>query len=498
MLSRIINILNPESLLKNKLVRTGLVYSLSILYVLVLGYFITKEKYIMAALPAGLLILLIALYRLELVFWLIIFSVPFSIPLKELAQGLDFNMLLPTEPLLAGLLVIFIIKLARDGKFDTKILRHPVSLIILFQLIWIMVTSVTSTMPWVSAKFLLSRLWFVVVFYFIATQVFSNPEKIRKFFWVILIPLAVMVLVITYKHAGLGLFDQKASNPAVDPFFNDHTLYGAVMALFIPVPFGYLIRSNLNWWQKLGAMIVLAILLTGLVFSYSRAAWISLAGAIGVYLIILFRIPGKTVLLGIGVLAAAILLFGKTLLMKMEGNDQDSSDNFTEHVQSISNISTDASNLERLNRWNCAIRMFAEKPVFGFGPGTYMFQYAPFQKESQKTIISTNAADGGNAHSEFLGPLSESGLLGGLSMLVLFIYGVITGLRVYRKQVDKELKMVAIVVLTGLVTYFLHGIMNNFLDTDKASAGVWGFLAILVALDIKGAGEPEKRERSIP
>jgi hypothetical protein len=32
--------------------------------------------------------------------------------------------------------------------------------------------------------------------------------------------------------------------------------------------------------------------------------------------------------------------------------------------------------------------------------------------------------------------------------------------------------------------------MNNFLDTDKASAGVWGFLAILVALDRK---EEEKK-----
>jgi hypothetical protein len=43
--------------------------------------------------------------------------------------------------------------------------------------------------------------------------------------------------------------------------------------------------------------------------------------------------------------------------------------------------------------------------------------------------------------------------------------------------------MVAITVLVGLITYYLHVTMNNFLDTDKASAGVWGFLAILVALD---------------
>ena len=34
------------------------------------------------------------------------------------------------------------------------------------------------------------------------------------------------------------------------------------------------------------------------------------------------------------------------------------------------NVSTDASNLERINRWNCAIRMYAERPFLGHGPGT--------------------------------------------------------------------------------------------------------------------------------
>ena len=36
----------------------------------------------------------------------------------------------------------------------------------------------------------------------------------------------------------------------------------------------------------------------------------------------------------------------------------------------------------------------------------------------------------------------------------------------------------------GLITYYFHGTMNNFLDTDKASVPFWGFVAILVALDL--------------
>ncbi len=362
--------------------QTGLVYLISLAFVLANSYLITKNKYLLAALPLGLVFVLIAVYRFNWLFWMVLFFVPLSIPLKEFSTGLDINMFLPTEPILAGMLIIFLFRLALDGGYDRQVLRHPVTRIILLQVGWMLITSITSTMPIVSFKFLLSRLWFLSVFFFMAVQFFKDPGNIRRYLWTLMIPLAGIIVVITIKHASLGLFDQKASNPAVDPFFNDHTLYGAVLSLFLPIAAGYIINSPFKLWMKTGAFIVLSLILIGLVFSYSRAAWISVAGGIAALLLIIFKVPGKTVLLGFALLVVGFLIFGKTVLMKMEGNNQDSSDNLGKHIESISNISTDASNLERLNRWSCAIRMFEEKPVFGFGPGTYMFQYAPFQKAS--------------------------------------------------------------------------------------------------------------------
>jgi hypothetical protein len=40
-------------------------------------------------------------------------------------------------------------------------------------------------------------------------------------------------------------------------------------------------------------------------------------------------------------------------------------------------------------------------------------------------------------------------------------------------------------IFLGLMTYFVHGVLNNYLDTDKASALFWGFFAILLALDLQ-------------
>ncbi len=47
-----------------------------------------------------------------------------------------------------------------------------------------------------------------------------------------------------------------------------------------------------------------------------------------------------------------------------------------------------------------------------------------------------------------------------------------------------DLKLLIVGVYLGLMTYFIHGVLNNYLDTDKASIPFWGFIAILVAVDL--------------
>jgi O-antigen ligase len=138
--------------------------------------------------------------------------------------------------------------------------------------------------------------------------------------------------------------------------------------------------------------------------------------------------------------------------------------------------------------------MFEERPFFGWGPGTYSFVYAPFQLSGEKTIISTNAGDMGNAHSEYIGPLCESGVLGTLTFLGIVFTIIWTGWHLYYKLTDKVHRGLMLSILLGMVTYFLHGALNNFLDTDKASVPFWGFAAMLVAADLWY--EPKKDEQS--
>ncbi len=460
------------------------VYIFAILFIVLNAYFLINEQYIFTLVPFGLLIIFFAIFSLDKLILTIVFLTPLSIPLKELIPGLDFNFFLPTEPLLAGILIIFIFKLILDKKFDKKILYHPLSILIYINIFWIFITSLTSTMPVVSFKFLIARMWFVATFYFIATQIFRNKKNIHKYYWLYIPSLIIVIAYTINRHLSYGLHDQEAANFVCNPFYSDHTSYGAVLAMLIPVIIGYLFLKNKSLLKKSFAWTALIILFTALILSYTRAAWVSLVAAMFVFIIMYLKIKFRLVFVVGVAFITLFLVFRTDIIIYLESNNQDSSANISKHLESISNISSDASNLERINRWQSAFRMFEERPVFGWGPGTYMFNYAPFQLSSEKTIISTNSGDMGNAHSEYIGPLSESGILGSLTFLLIAIFAIYTGVKVYSKAKEKEIKIMSLVITLGLFTYLVHGFLNNFLDTDKVSSLFWGFIAMLVAMDV--------------
>lgn len=434
-----------------------------------------------ALLPLIILVLLLYFVSLDKILLLITFLTPVAVNIQRPEMGIAIS--LPTEPLMIGILVFFFVKLLHEGRYDIAILRNPLTIAIVFNLIWIFFTSLTSEIPVVSFKYLISRLWFVIPFYFFAILLFKKYSNIKLFIWLYIIPFLGIILFTMYKHSLRG-FDEESGHWVMTPFYNDHTVYGAIICLFIPLLIGFTINNKYSNSTRIVSLSVLLFFLLALILSYSRAAWISLAVAMVVFIIVILKIRFRWVILSVGLFIGIFYTFQQQILDKLEKNKQDSSANFIEHVQSIYNISSDASNLERINRWQSAIRMFHERPFWGWGPGTYQFLYAPFQMSKEKTIISTNAGDLGNAHSEYIGPLAETGVLGMLSMLVIFGLSIYFGLRIYKRTDSREIKIISLAIVMGLVSYYVHGFLNNFLDTDKASVPIWGFIAILIALNL--------------
>jgi len=454
---------------------------LAVLLLPLVALIVVKEWWPLLLIPGGLIVFWVTLYRLDWAMWFIVAATPISVNLTDLTGGAGLS--LPTEPMLVLVTALVLLKMFIFGEYDRRLIRHPISIAIYVYMSWMLFTVITSQMPLVSLKQWITRLWFIVPYYFVLGHLFlKNPKNAVRFLWLFLVPLIITCLYTIFIHSQYG-FTKKTSTWVMFPLFKEHTSYGAVLAMFYPAAL-YLTFRKSSWGFRAVAAVLLVILTAATILSYTRAAWLSLVGAGAVYMVYVLRMSKTTVWsLAFLVLLIAGLNFSY-ISSKFERNTTDSSDDFNEHVSSVTNVSTDASNLERINRWSCAVRMFMDQPWVGHGPGTYMFLYAPYQRPSEKTIISTNGGNRGNAHSEYLSALSESGALGLLTFLGLLITVIAVAINSYQRIEEDWIRGLLRVAFLGLVTYYLHGFLNNFLDMDKASAPFWGFTALLAAISI--------------
>jgi putative inorganic carbon (HCO3(-)) transporter len=453
------------------------------------------EFYYVPLIPAVLLFIVLAIVAIDKYLLVIVFFVPLSIPLSVLTKGLSIDMYLPTEPLLAGLLLLYVLKYMLGDRVDLRVLRHPVTLAIYFHLAWMLITSLTSSDPLVSFKALASRLWFVTGFYLIASQLFRKEKNMHQYMWIFIIAFIGVIIYTLINLSGYGFDNQVMAHSVCRPFYKDHTSYGATLGFILPVLvplFMFIKREDIN--TRFLMILLMLLVLFATVVSYTRATWLSIIGSAVVWVILRLKIRIELVLVGTAILLGLFFSIRTQLMVEMEQNRVESSGEIAEHVQSMSNISTDQSNLERINRWSCALRMWKDKPLFGFGPGTYQFEYGRYQRSYEKTRISTDFGTRGNAHSEYLGPLAEGGVFGLISILMVIGTTIYTGIRTYYTAKRRTIRIFSLAVLIGLFSYYFHGLLNNFLDTDKISALFWGYTAMLVAMDVYHRDEPEDLE----
>ena len=464
-------------------------FVIAIALVLANGYAIIRETQVVPLITVAAVGLYVLLFHADVAMYLIAFTTPLSVIISS--KNIHLGLSLPSEGLMITLTMVFFARILYDLRINRAFLKHPISIAIMVYLGWMLITCLTSVRPVISLKAFASKLWFITSCYWFFMQLVEDDLKNAvRYFNCYALGLTIIVCITTYLHALSG-FDEHYAHYVMSPFYNDHTAYGAALAFMIPITVGFFFLPDNKLPQKIFYVVITLILLMAFYLSFSRAAWISLVVAIGVLIILKLRIKLSWLLGGGLILGFLLFFYADDILYKMSRNSQDSSGNFIEHVQSMSNISTDASNMERINRWTAAFGMIEEKPIFGWGPGTYQFEYAPFQKGYYRTIISTDFGDGGNAHSEYIGPCAESGIPGMLTVFAIVFVFLVVGIKTYIYTEDKTLKLLSLCMVISLVSYYTHGVFNNFLDTDKLSAIVWAAMAVITVCDVKSKTLPQ-------
>ena len=320
------------------------VYAITALF-LVINFYLILEKdfYWFFFLPLVLIVLYYYLVSLDKIILFITFLTPLAVNISDMEMGLGIS--LPTEPLMFGVVLLFVANLLFDKKYDKRVGQHPVSYLIYLSLFWMFITTLTSELPVVSLKYLLARIWFVIPFYFVAALIFRKLINIKRFYWLYISGLFIVIIYTLIQHSAYG-FEEEAGHWVMSPFYNDHTAYGAALAIFFPVVVGFLFYPGISKPIRALNILVLLVFVIGIILSYGRAAWISVVISFLVFIIVMLRIKFYWLIIAGVIFIGTFILFQQKILDKLERNKQDSSANLIEHIQSISNITSDASNLE--------------------------------------------------------------------------------------------------------------------------------------------------------
>ncbi len=449
------------------------------------GVLIWQDTAVLTLFPLGLLLVYFAIYQTEKVFISLAFLTPLSVNIEEFTQS--FGLFIPTEPLLFGLMLLLVAAEIKTPFLNKEIWKSPIIHAVLIYLVVVIITAITSSHPMVSFKFLLARLWFIIPVLIFGTHFFQKENNRMQFLWLFVIATCIAILYSLAHHSMYG-FGEKEGHWVMWPLFKDHTIYGAIVALVLPIVVALYFSEKHSPLTQAILITLITIVLIGLYYSYTRAAWLSIICAAIVCLIVYYRVNFK-ILAGIGVVALIVVFFKWDQIQMELGRNkyEHTTESFDERLQSATNVTTDASNLERINRWSCAIAMFEQRPIFGYGPGTYAFEYAPFQEPENLTIISTNFGDMGNAHSEYLAALSEMGVMGLVSFIGIVVAIFFSMITLYNKLPLSETKNRVLVMgmIAATTTYFVHAFLNNFLDTDKAAVPIWAMCAMVIVMGMQ-------------
>ncbi|MBK8502382.1 MAG: O-antigen ligase family protein [Saprospiraceae bacterium] len=417
-------------------------------------------------------------------FPILLFSIPLSISRDFGVHQIN----LPSEPLIVIASILLFLLIDFRELAHSSFIRHPISIFAIMYLGWMTFTVPFSSDFMVSTKYLIVTLAYWWVFY-IGFWYCKKTEDIQVEKW--LRPYLIMLLGVIfyswYHHAQYG-FRVDVSVMTARPFYSDHALFSAAMSFFL-----FPVMSKIWVVKKPGLKVICMgislILLLGIYWSYSRAAWLSVFGASFFGgLIYLFRMRFWHLALASLMLVSAGVYTVTKWAPSFEITAVSKQGGWQNQLKSIVNVTTDVSNLERLNRYRCAWRMFLDRPIMGFGPGTFAEAYLPYQKPEEMTRLSVTSArapdgslhpsgHGGGAHSEYFKALSELGLMGLLIWLGLLGVSVHAGMQVYFESSKRNESPLALGMTLAIICYGILGLFNDFCHSEKISMLFWTFLA---------------------
>jgi len=291
------------------------------------------------------------------------------------------------------------------------------------------------------------RGWFLApfLFAFLANKIIKNKK--RAYYSLYLSAFFVSAIALAYKISGVVTYDGR-----LQAFYNSPNYLAMYLAPAIII--GIL---ELNSWKfqelssrrkKLFLVCSFLFILVSLFFTYSYAAWVSVALAIAIVFLLNNKFSKKYLIIFFSIFLVLIFLLKDTTKF----ND-------------LVNLNNRSSLASRMMIWNSAGKILKDNYMIGIGPGNFEAKYLEYQKYFPPYLQWAVP----HPHNLYLTFWLSAGILGLVSFLAI-LYLFFKNVETRHCLVSTEMGCIA----SAVVIYFLlHGLVDTTYFKNDLAVVFW-------------------------
>ena len=347
--------------------------------------------------------------------------------------------------------IIYIWKHRHNLYVPSYVKKYSKSLIVMLLLLLpsaVLTNNISVGLP----EFINVWLWRIPVFFIIALCI-RNKKTLFTMLAVFFVDFGIDNLVAFYQHFS-GMTDRGWG------FGSSVLTISGLMVMLVPIFCVILLDKEFPNYVKAAALWALGCVGFGMYGNQSRGSWL--------FNMIMVPIVSLPYVMKRFIHVVAVLAALGGVIWGFSTQPQ-----YVARFESITNTTTDGSNLGRFEVWTSAINMFKDYPAIGVGIGQWRTKY-----EESYRLPSENQHLY-HAHNNFIQLLSEVGILGLLGVLIFYGYMVIDNAKIWYRRRDPY-SLCAMIAVFSYV--FVFGQIEYTLDNSSGIRLMYFILGTMLQL----------------
>jgi len=267
---------------------------------------------------------------------------------------------------------------------------------------------------------------------------------------------------------------------------HDHQLFGAFLTIPLLLSLALSFGAGIQW-QRVAGEAVLLVCLAGLWESQNRSAWLGLVVSLVVFAVLAAVVARSRVQaprVRAGAFIPAILLLVAVLGVVGLSPDRDT---VFARIQSAGSAGGNAHDSLHWRKgvWAGTRQMIAEKPLLGWGTGSFPAVHQPFTHTGHRAdeVYTKGPSIEDEAHNSYLQLWAELGVVGLALWLAALVSFLIAGIRALKRYPARSLPQWALIgCLSALTGQMVDALANPAWQFANVALPLWIILGLIAAL----------------